>query len=183
MALPTSRDTNYSAGSQVLSADLNNIQDCIVDAAHGSREVLVSPTKMQGETACTFEKRGTGATDYHPIWRVSPGGRLFIPLDTPVNATVDDATVFAVVPFGETATLRTMYWYWVTGSGNEGFQLGTTSIVTTTGEFAAGGLPHSVGGVGANLEQAYLIVDNPGTNSNDTEIYGARFTYSVALLP
>lgn len=30
MALPTSRNTTYAAGSQVKSADLNDIQDCIV---------------------------------------------------------------------------------------------------------------------------------------------------------
>jgi hypothetical protein len=37
MALPTSRSTTYAALSQVKSADLNLIQDCIIDGKHGDR--------------------------------------------------------------------------------------------------------------------------------------------------
>jgi hypothetical protein len=42
MALPFSRNTNYAPGSQVESADLNDIQDCIIDGSHGSRELPIT---------------------------------------------------------------------------------------------------------------------------------------------
>ena len=42
MALPESRNTNYAAGSQVFSADLNDIQDSIVEGNHGEIEMQFS---------------------------------------------------------------------------------------------------------------------------------------------
>lgn len=45
MALPDSRNTTYAADSQVLSADLNDIQDCIVEGKHGARTHFLSAAR------------------------------------------------------------------------------------------------------------------------------------------
>lgn len=42
MALPASRNTTYAPGSQVKSADLNAIQDCIIAGHAGTRRVGMS---------------------------------------------------------------------------------------------------------------------------------------------
>ena len=41
MALPSSRNTTYAIGSDIRSADLNAIQDCIIGGKHGSRKVFI----------------------------------------------------------------------------------------------------------------------------------------------
>jgi hypothetical protein len=48
MALPTSRNTTYVAGSQVKSADLDAIQDCIIGNKHGTLELdlLMRPASL-----------------------------------------------------------------------------------------------------------------------------------------
>ncbi len=50
MALPLSRNTTYSPGSQVKSADLNDIQDQIIAGSHGERRIAL------------------GAGDWDPGW-------------------------------------------------------------------------------------------------------------------
>ncbi len=42
MTLPASRNTTYAAGSQVKSADLNDIQDCIISSKQVARTMLIS---------------------------------------------------------------------------------------------------------------------------------------------
>lgn len=58
MALPTSRNTTYTAGSQVKSADLDDIQDCIISAKHGDVIRNVSPFSGQVQTAGGFVSVG-----------------------------------------------------------------------------------------------------------------------------
>lgn len=59
--LPTSRNTTYGANSPVLSADLDDIQDCIVDAKHGEIEF------------------GHYATDFRSTQPYSPLRKISIP--------------------------------------------------------------------------------------------------------
>lgn len=47
MLLPTSRDTTYTPGDPVKSADLNDIQDCIVGNKKKATTRVVSPFTMQ----------------------------------------------------------------------------------------------------------------------------------------
>jgi hypothetical protein len=47
MSLPTSRNTTYAAGSQVKSADLNDLQDCIVDSIHSDRVLMLGAAAGQ----------------------------------------------------------------------------------------------------------------------------------------
>ena len=57
MALPESRNTTYAAGSQVKSADLNDVQDKIIDAyvdgPHGDRILLLPAAAGQGTVIAT----------------------------------------------------------------------------------------------------------------------------------
>jgi hypothetical protein len=46
MALPTSRERTYAAGSQVFSADLNKIQDCIIGRKRPVWSVTWNPTML-----------------------------------------------------------------------------------------------------------------------------------------
>lgn len=43
VSLPSSRNTTYAVGSQVKSADLNDLQDCIVGSKHPSRWYWFNP--------------------------------------------------------------------------------------------------------------------------------------------
>lgn len=47
MALPVSRNTTYTALSQVQSADLNAIQDMIIGGRHGARTLVLGPGSFQ----------------------------------------------------------------------------------------------------------------------------------------
>lgn len=68
MALPTSRNTTYAAGSQVKSADLNDVQDKIVDihvdGVHGDRYKSVGGwIPYNWSTATAGRNLTTGAFD------------------------------------------------------------------------------------------------------------------------
>ena len=62
MSLPTSRDRTYAPGSQVFSADLNDIQDCIIrqqEADHG-------PALLSG--CCRiYDARELDGVTYHNV--------------------------------------------------------------------------------------------------------------------
>lgn len=55
MALPESRNTNYAAGTEIKSADLNDLQDAIIGAKHGSVEVMVHALAAEPTQGCTVQ--------------------------------------------------------------------------------------------------------------------------------
>lgn len=65
MTLPLSRNTTYSAGSQLLSADLNDIQDQIIGGLHGYRWVAVEQISSAVASGA--------ATFVGDVWSMSPG--------------------------------------------------------------------------------------------------------------
>lgn len=50
MTLPASRNTTYSAGSPILSNDLNALQDCIIGRKHGAITVAIHGTRLHAVT-------------------------------------------------------------------------------------------------------------------------------------
>ena len=86
MALPTSRNTTYIAGvSEVKSADLNDIQDKIVDLNN----------RFTSEETCILGAKGNGpsatiGTDGSII--SSSAGFIFIPVDLPVGTELTSMT-------------------------------------------------------------------------------------------
>jgi hypothetical protein len=85
MALPLSRDTSYAPGSQVFSADLNNLQDSIISGAHGPKVVLVGP-QLAGLVTATY------SGDYVTI--DSDPERADFPIVLPQGAILEAVTVF-----------------------------------------------------------------------------------------
>jgi len=54
MTLPASRNTTYAAGAQVKSADLNDIQDCIISSKQAARTMLIgAPEGMSSQSVGT----------------------------------------------------------------------------------------------------------------------------------
>jgi hypothetical protein len=51
MTLPASRNTTYAAGSQVKSADLNDIQDCIISSKQVARTMLIGAAEGMSSQA------------------------------------------------------------------------------------------------------------------------------------
>ena len=98
MALPTSRNTTYAAGSQVKSADLNDIQDSIVQGAHGAvdyfigAEMFAIPTGSGSQLIFNTPDRpyvdlNAGAIDefYVPVSQVVPIGGEIIEVEVYAN--------------------------------------------------------------------------------------------------
>lgn len=74
MTLPTSRNTTYGSTSPVLSADLNDLQDCIIGGKHGSIIRKITAAAAQPATAVgTWSFDGLG-------WIPSALGSIWIPL-------------------------------------------------------------------------------------------------------
>jgi hypothetical protein len=82
MALPLTPNTTYAAGSQVQSADLNDLQAAVVDAAHGEvREYIPITSPPQGWTA---------STDGDKITPDSGGNKLHLQIPARAGATLTE---------------------------------------------------------------------------------------------
>lgn len=89
MALPLSRDTSYAAGSQVFSADLNNLQDAVVSAAHGYKIERVHVSEgFKIDTAVGESIFG----DFETI--SSANEEIRIPVRVPSGCVLDTVTVY-----------------------------------------------------------------------------------------
>lgn len=62
MALPSSRNTTYAALSQVKSADLNALQDCIIQGARGDLELLIDVTDGHAASGTWTQNSNHGVT-------------------------------------------------------------------------------------------------------------------------
>lgn len=81
MALPASRNTTYAVGSQVEADDLNDLQDCIIQGAHGDRSFSFAPgpttdptTTWTNEGTLITSTSTTGTNVYIP--RLQAGDRI-----------------------------------------------------------------------------------------------------------
>ena len=83
MALPTSRNTTYAPGSDIRSADLNALQDCIVGGKHG----LIS--RPLGATSFLLTAGGA-ASLASDRWTFSGSAGLFCNLALPVGTTITE---------------------------------------------------------------------------------------------
>lgn len=89
MPLPTARDTSYAAGVPVESADLNNLQDAVVSAAHGykTKKVRVSQGyRIDSGVA------GIASGDFETI--SSSTEEIRIPVNLPEGAILNELTVY-----------------------------------------------------------------------------------------
>lgn len=169
MALPLSRNTTYAAGAQVKSADLNDIQDKIVD------NYFVQPRRMPAGagyeggtgTAGTLDDAGTHAPGATTKWFVvpfelKPGTRL-----TEVRARVKDTSTG-----GGTVTLDVRKS--TDGSGasvDTDVSAGDGSVQT----LAVTAMTEDVPAAGASVGEVYLAKFTFATAITTTEIYSVEF--------
>lgn len=129
MALPSSRNTTYAAGSDIRSADLNAIQDCIVSRKHGVLSFPIDPGAFLSSTTATAIVRPIGAP-----WSMAG---LAVPIDL---------VYWLPIPVG--TRLNSVAWYYNRGgagsivmrvlkanipAGVTGTTLSTTTINAGTG--------------------------------------------------
>lgn len=73
MSLPDSPNTVYAASSPIKSADLNDIQDCIVDGKHGQKYLAIPAAAARWDSGWSFAGNGNriissgSAVAYFPI--------------------------------------------------------------------------------------------------------------------
>lgn len=65
MPLPTSRNTTYAPGSQVKSADLNALQDEIIEGGHGDKILLIPATDFMVNPAAAAANYNAAASANH----------------------------------------------------------------------------------------------------------------------
>jgi hypothetical protein len=82
MPLPTSRNTTYAAGSQVLSDDLNDLQDCIIQDAHDERTIVIPCVSGNGDGAI-FDAPGRVEADPN-----DSSVDLYFPIVLPVGSRI-----------------------------------------------------------------------------------------------
>lgn len=92
MALPLTRNTTYAPLSQVLSADLNDIQDQIIAGNFGANRKLSQAMQGMGPGGGTPE--GTLVTPTGRV-RLAPGDEWMVWLDVHPGDTIND--IFATV--------------------------------------------------------------------------------------
>lgn len=81
--LPTARNTTYGAASQIKSADLNDIQDCIVGNKHPPLELLVPASKAVPDV------NANGTYNASCFWSAFAGaGLVHIPIEVPVGKRI-----------------------------------------------------------------------------------------------
>lgn len=64
MNLPGSRNTTYGASSDVLSADLNAIQDCIIGGKYGNQTLVIPAAEF-----ASIDAPGNPITFNFPVWQ------------------------------------------------------------------------------------------------------------------
>lgn len=87
MSLPSSRNTSYSASSPIKSADLNDVQDCIVAGKHGIKYLSIPAALARWDSGWAFAGSGN---------RVESSGSasLYLPVPAFVGDTLGDLVVY-----------------------------------------------------------------------------------------
>ena len=178
MTLPTSRDFNAIDGGPLAASTINNIQDSIVNGAHGSIVLHIPGSAFQHDaaSAVTYLNDST--------WALGAGS-LTIPIQLPVGAIVSKFEVFGN---DGAATEFTLNMFEVRLSTGVTTTMGTNSSgaispvtkssgqtngdVTVVYDSADTGMPVTVGALAA----LYILVNNPGASIT---IHGAQVTYHM----
>lgn len=171
--LPTSRNTSYAAGSQLLSADMNDLQDKVIDlygGAHAARELVLGVASGQPDLTAPptrnvngWESLSSGiSTVWFPI--VLPVGSIITQIDTWIlEANAEQAAVYMTehnVATGGGGTLE---------SANSG-----TSAAMAAVTFNSGFVPYTMV-AGTEL---YLQVDLPTTTTPaELVVRGVKVAY------
>lgn len=95
MALPTSRNTTYAADSVIRSADLNDIQDKIIDLdafRHSASRVLNIPSSMAQRRVATEVEEWEQQTGY--CTNTILDGYLYVPIPLHVGDRITAASVW-----------------------------------------------------------------------------------------
>lgn len=89
--LPGSRNTTYGADAPVKSADLNDIQDCIIGNKHPELEICLFATDFSAEGLGT---RNVNQAGYVTMTVGGGNDRLFAPVRVPVGKRITTCEVF-----------------------------------------------------------------------------------------
>jgi hypothetical protein len=98
MSLPLTRNTTYSAGSQVKSADLNDLQDMIIGKKHGSIS-RVYPASLgigDGTAGLTYDNGyiGGGIGHWTNVNAPATHGIVDFPIDLVVGEIITAITIY-----------------------------------------------------------------------------------------
>lgn len=160
MGLPTSRNTNYSPGSPVYSADLNDIQDQIIalyNGAHGDRELQVLPG-----SGLVFA--GTASVALIQVNLLADVDEVYFPLLLVAGQRIK-AVAVNVVSNSSGHQVDLDVFAHPTNLGN--------ANISTTGELAVTGISHSV----ASGEHLYARVQRNGAGGSAVGINQIRVTF------
>jgi hypothetical protein len=97
MALPISRNTTYSASTEVKSADLNDLQDMIVSGRHGEYEVFLPSSYGMSEEDTSLNDIGVWTNSANAI------ARVYFPIVIPVGAVITQVKTYFGHVVGATA--------------------------------------------------------------------------------
>jgi hypothetical protein len=91
--LPTSRNTNYSPTSPILSVDLDAIQDCIIGAKHGPLEMMIPAAAFvaAGQSAIATPQNVNIGGEAGGVWRnwaAAPNNKIVSWIPIPVGSRV-----------------------------------------------------------------------------------------------
>jgi hypothetical protein len=121
--LPTSRNTTYAPGSQVKSADLTDIQDCIIGRKHGDLVFNISPLGGHNGSGSA----GIGAT----------GGAGGADTDYYVVGAGSSSEWFVSIPLVVGDRIKTMTFWHQRGGGAMKFDLRKKVLATGADESVA----------------------------------------------
>ena len=177
MALPTSRNTNYVAGvSQVKSADLNDLQDKIIDlhsGKHASKTHTVSAERMRAEGTDWAFIVNLGNT---PVWSHTSAvtSYLVVPAPNEVGDRISAARVFCQLDTGSTAALSARLYKVNATTGTATAKSDAVSTANTTA-FQTITLTNVANEAIAVNEQWYVVLT---TGANVVKrVHAAEYTY------
>lgn len=174
MTLPDTRNTTYAALSQVLSADINDIQDKIIDGSHGEQTLFIP--------ACDFiAVPGSEPSYFVQAWSSLDTGAssVRLALRLPVGAVLTGAIFYFFTADTEQATVSIIEYDDITAT------IDTTTLESKTTptsddydtvEFDSGdtNIPHTM----AADQPVLFLVSLPQTSAPfELSLYGASITY------
>lgn len=87
MSLPLSRNTSYAASSPVKSADLNDMQDCVIGGKHGQKYLAIPAAAARWDSGWSFAGNGNRI--------ISSGAAIvYFPIPACVGDEIGDLVVY-----------------------------------------------------------------------------------------
>ena len=126
MALPSSRNTTYTTASQVKSADLNSVQDCIVGIKRPSAYRWITPSRANVDAGNTYQADGLSYA----------AAGTFAGMVMPDVMEGDRVTAFAVRHLGTATGWTAVYTLNLNKGDGSPTVLGSLSIVNPAASWA-----------------------------------------------